>query len=337
MVKKYFTSTLWLLLFCISTLNAANAHANGIKWITNYEEAIDLGKSSSKPVILFFTGSDWCGWCNKLEEEVFDTQEFASLAGNKYVFLKLDFPLYAPQPQQLSAQNKQLQKKFNITSYPTIVIFDAQTQQQIGTTGYRPGGSLQYSQHLQKLIDSYKGYKEKLSTIPTQKLSGYDLKKLYEKSKEFDLSNDTTYIMRYGIESDAKPFFLTEKYRFLAEEGQIHQAEAVALKKQLLSMDPENNKLAHYNIAVIEFEALSEQANNDAIAPLLNYIEKFGNKDKENLWRLEMIISQVYLDKNQLQEALKHAQASHDAAPTAVQQEIASAIKSIQTQISTNK
>lgn len=332
-------STTWLLLVCISTLlNAAPANGSGIKWMTNYEEAIDLGKSSSKPVILFFTGSDWCGWCNKLEEEVFDTKEFASLAGDKYVFLKLDFPLYAPQPQQLSAQNKQLQKKFNITSYPTIVIFDAQTQQAIGTTGYRPGGSQQYSQHLQKLIDSYKGYKEKLSTIPTQKLSGFELKKLYEKSKEFDLANDMTYIMRYGIESDAKPFFLTEKYRFLADEGQIHQPEAVALKEQLLSMDPENSELAHYNVAVIEFEALSEEpANNNSIAPLLSYIEKFGNKDKENLWRLEMIISQVYLDKNLLNEALKHAQASHDSAPATVQPEIASAIKSIQTQISVKK
>ncbi|MCE5318679.1 MAG: thioredoxin family protein [Parachlamydia sp.] len=35
-----------------------------IPWMTNYEEAVTKSKSSSKPLLMFFTGSDWCGWCN---------------------------------------------------------------------------------------------------------------------------------------------------------------------------------------------------------------------------------------------------------------------------------
>jgi len=312
--------------------------------MTNYEEAVESAKQGSKPLVLFFTGSDWCGWCNKLEEEVFDDAEFAKLAGDKYVFLKLDFPLYAAQSPQLNAQNKQLQKKYEIKSYPTLVLIDARDQKQIGVTGYRPGGSKQYVQHLQKMVDSYGGYRAKLSALQTQKISGEELKKLYEKSRELDFTNDATYIMKIGLESDAKHFFLLERYRFLADEGQLNQSEALALRQQLLASDPDNKHLAHYNVAIIEFEAVSEgmhkkdreltqQEQEVIVAPLVHYISKFGSKDRENLWRLEMIISQVYLDKNRLEEALQHAKASYNAAPTEVQNEIASAIKSIQIQL----
>ena len=71
-----------------------------------------------------------------------------------------------------------------------------------------------------------------------------------------------------------------------------------------------------------------------AIAPLVAYLEKFGSQDKENKWRLQMIISQVYLDKNKLAQALHYAQSSYDAAPTAIKPEIATAIRNLQTQSS---
>lgn len=315
----------------------------GITWLTNYEEALDKAKNNSTPIILFFTGSDWCSWCNKLEKEVFDTNEFASTAGDRFVFLKLDFPHYVTSPAQtaqLSAQNKQLQKKYDIKSYPTVVVLDPSGQQQIGVTGYRPGGGRQYAEHLKKMVENHTNYKEKLNSSQTQKLSGVELRKLYEKSKELDLPNDTNYLLKIGMDSELRNYFLTERFRLLAEEGLIHDKEAVAIKQQLLALDPYNEQRTHYNIAVIEFEAYSEEKGKGkdlAVLPLLNYIEKFGNQDKTNLWRLEMIISQVYLDKNQLGAALKHAQASYDSSPITVQTEIASAIRSIQSQINSGR
>lgn len=45
-------------------------------WHTNVKEAIDLAKKEDKPLFLFFTGSDWCGWCIRLQKEVFKTPEF---------------------------------------------------------------------------------------------------------------------------------------------------------------------------------------------------------------------------------------------------------------------
>jgi protein disulfide-isomerase len=338
---KQTIALLFLMVACCTaiSLNAANGPNQGINWQTNYESAVNQAKSSSKPIILFFTGSDWCGWCNRLDEEVFNTAEFAASSKDKFIFVKIDFPLYTALPQELNEQNKQLKKRYDIRSFPTLVVIDPQ-EQQIGTTGYRAGGAAQYAAHLDKLIGNYTNYKQKVQNLQEQKLGGEELKKLYQKSKELDLGNDACHIIKLGMESDEKVYFLTEHYRFLAEEGLIHSPESIKLKQQLLALDPQNEKHLQYDIAVIEFEASCEEMQKEnyssdlAVAPLVHYINKYGSKDKDNLWRLEMIISQVYLDKNRLNDALKHAEAARIAAPPTVQSEIASAVASIQSQIS---
>jgi protein disulfide-isomerase len=313
--------------------------ATGLRWFTNYEEAVGQARATSKPLVLLFTGTDWCTWCKKLEQEALDTPEFAEAAGNRFLFVKLDFPLYSPQDPQLKAQNKQLQQKFDVRSFPTIILFDAQQNQQIGTTGYRPGGGRQYADHLLKMLNDYGSYKQKMGALEKSPFSGQDLKNLYEKAKELHLAGDVSKILKIGMESDASLFFLAERYRFLASEGQIHSKEASALRQQLIQADPDNHMQIPYQVAVIDFETYCEEmeresyAPEQAIAPLMSYMEKFGEQDKENLWRLQMIISQVYLDNNKMTDALKYAQASFESAPASAQAEIARAIQNIRSQI----
>lgn len=311
-----------------------------IKWFTDYDEALKQARSASQPLLMFFTGSDWCGWCNKIDEEAFDTKDFAEAAGNKFVFLKLDFPLYSAQDPKIKAQNKQLQQRFDVRSFPTVILYDAQENQQIGTTGYRAGGGKQYAGYLYKMFSDYSAYKQKMGTLDKTKPSGTELKLLYDKAKELSLHHDANKIIRSGMDSDQSLFFLVERYRFLASEDQIHSQEAVALKQQLLAADANNEQQIPYQLAIIEFESLcanmdkENYTSDSTVAPLVAYIEKFGAKDKENLWRLQIIISQVYLDKNQMPDALKYAQKSHDSAPASVQAEIATAIQNIQSLIS---
>jgi protein disulfide-isomerase len=309
-----------------------------INWFTNYEKAVQESQNSSKPIILFFTGSDWCSWCIKLEEEAFDTKEFAQTTSDKFIFLKLDFPLYKSIDQQISRQNKALQKKYNIRGFPTIILLDSNLQE-VGETGYRPGGGKEYAEHLLKIINSYAIYQQNMLNLETQSLSGLELKSIYNKSCELGLYNDSAKIIKVGLQSDMKQFFQMEQYRNYASEGLIHKSEAIAMKKKLIAADPKNEQLIPYQIAVIEFEAYSEEMEKEnyapefAIAPLVDYINKFGEKDKNNLWRLQMIISQVYLDKNKFFDALKYAKASYESAPASVQPEIAIAVKNIQSQL----
>lgn len=343
MLNKFIFCCMTLLIQSCLVFSADGQGKGSLKWYTNYEEAAKQARSASQPMILFFTGSDWCGWCNKIDDEAFNTKEFADAAGNKFIFVKLDFPLYSAQDPQIKAQNKQLQQKFDVRSFPTVIMYDAQQNQQIGVSGYRAGGGKQYASHLSKMLSDYSAYKQKVSSLDKSKLSGSELKQLHEKAKELCIDCDINKIVKLGMDSEQSIYFQMERYRFLASEGQIHGQEAAALRQQLLALDPNNDQQVHYQVAVIEFESCCEHMEKDhyipevAIAPLNAYIEKFGNKDKDNLWRLQMIISQVYLDHSELTEALKYAQKSYESAPVSVQPEIAIAIRNIKSLISSEK
>ena len=334
-------------LMCLLTMTCINSYCWGatatnmrINWLTNYEEAVNQSRNQSKPLLLFFTGTGWCPACAKLEEEVFDTGAFAESVGDKFIFMKLDFPRETGMlNSQTATQNRQLLKKFNVRSFPSVIILEPRHQQQIGITGYRPGGPRQYAAHLSRIVGDYGSYNQNMQKVNTPgqlSLSGNELKQLYEKARELNMENDLKVIAAAGINSDQKTYFLLERYRNLADEGMIHEAEAVALRQQLLASDPNNEKKIPYQIAVIDFEAYAEEKENSSsentAAPLIAYVEKFGKQDKENLWRLQMIISQVYLDKNKLNQALNFAQASYESAPSTVRPEIALAIKNIQAQ-----
>ena len=329
-MKKYLASLIVLCCLFVST-----AYGNNIRWLDDYEQATNESKASSKPIFLLFTGTGWCAYCDKLEEEVLQTSDFAQAAGDKFIFVKINYPSPDNLFPRLAAQHKQLQDKHDIRGYPSVILLDPQ-QQQIGVTGYRSGGGKSYAQHLQKIVQDYSGYKGRVQNVEKQPQTGAVLKQLFEKSQELGLDNDTNLIVRLGLLSDEKQFFMMERYRFLAEEGMIHDKEALNLRKELIEADRQNINHTHYQLAVIAFEAYSEEMDKEhysadlAVAPLVEYVNQFGKQDPENLWKIHMIISQVYLDKNNLEKALQHAQESHKASPPAAESDIAAAVRGIE-------
>ncbi|MCC5831918.1 MAG: thioredoxin family protein [Chlamydiales bacterium] len=130
---------------------SANQHSGQIKWHTNYNEAQAEAKRANKPILLFFTGSDWCGWCKRMDQEVFESAEFARAVGNDFVFVEVDFPMQKPLPPELQQQNNSLKQKYGVTGYPTIIILDS-SGNFIAEAGYRPGGGKAYADYLKQLL-----------------------------------------------------------------------------------------------------------------------------------------------------------------------------------------
>ncbi len=122
-----------------------------IQWYTNYNQAVQAAQADKKPILLFFTGSDWCGWCKKMVSEVFSSPEFVQMAGNSFIFVDVDFPMNKQLPTELAQQNAQLKQKYGITGYPTIVIIDS-NQNFVAETGYRPGGGKAFADYLKTLL-----------------------------------------------------------------------------------------------------------------------------------------------------------------------------------------
>jgi protein disulfide-isomerase len=127
--------------------NSKTEAAAGFQWYTDFEEASRVASRQKKPMVLYFTGSDWCGWCKKMDQEVFSSQEFKAAVARKYIFVKLDFPMSSKLPESEMRQNAQLKQRYGVTGYPTIVLIDSEGNF-IGETGYRSGGGKSYADWL---------------------------------------------------------------------------------------------------------------------------------------------------------------------------------------------
>jgi len=122
-------------------------------WVTDYKKAQEDAKAGKKLMLLEFTGSDWCGWCMKLDKEVFSTPEFQNYASRNLILVKLDFPRRRPQTEALKKQNEQLAQKYGIQGFPTIIVLNGQGEK-VGELGYMEGGPSPFLAKLETLPKS---------------------------------------------------------------------------------------------------------------------------------------------------------------------------------------
>jgi protein disulfide-isomerase len=122
-----------------------------LTWLTDFEQAKLVAKSHKVPILIDFTGSDWCIWCKRLSSEVFEQKVFADYAKKNLVLLKIDFPKSISQSDTQKKLNNALAKQYNIDSFPTIVLTDF-SGKEINRTGYQDGGALKYVNHLKGLL-----------------------------------------------------------------------------------------------------------------------------------------------------------------------------------------
>lgn len=137
--------------FCLAALSLA-----GPKWYTSYADAVKESARTKKPIMADFTGSDWCGWCIRLHKEVFDTPAFATWAAKNVVLLELDYPNAKPQSAAIKKQNADLQKKYNIQGYPTILFLDAKGKV-LAEYGYDEGGPANWTKKAAEMIKKRPG------------------------------------------------------------------------------------------------------------------------------------------------------------------------------------
>jgi len=128
------------------------AKAQETPWLTSFADAKAAAKKDQKVILADFTGSDWCGWCIKLKDEVFTKPEFAAWAKDKVVLLELDYPRKTELPAELQEQNEMLASKYEITGYPTILLLDAKGAK-VGVLGYEEGGPAAWTKKADAALD----------------------------------------------------------------------------------------------------------------------------------------------------------------------------------------
>lgn len=141
---------LFLVAAAVSLVFASLTRAES-DWLHDWNKAQEEAKANHKLLFLNFTGSDWCGWCIKLDKDVFSQPKFKDYAHDNLVLVELDFPRRKSQPTEERKQNMELAQQYEVLGFPTIVVLNSNGQKVWKFDGYFPGGPEAFIEQLQKL------------------------------------------------------------------------------------------------------------------------------------------------------------------------------------------
>lgn len=149
-MKNFFN----LIVLAIILLLNVNLIAEDNGWITDFENAKTVSKEKDVPILVNFSGSDWCRWCIILADEVFSEDAFKEFAKDNLVLFVADFPRQKEQLKEIKDQNRKLMEKYEIQGFPTVVLLNSKGKL-LARTGYRDGGAEAYVEHLKELMKRF--------------------------------------------------------------------------------------------------------------------------------------------------------------------------------------
>jgi thioredoxin-related protein len=135
---NYFIYRLSCILFAFFFLPLALSFAQvneGVRW-QRWTEGVNATQASGK-YMLVDVYTDWCGWCKKLDREVYTHPRVQQLLATNFVTIKLNAEsanLITNGANQYTEQ--ELAKILNVESYPTILVYNNQFQLVSRFSGY---------------------------------------------------------------------------------------------------------------------------------------------------------------------------------------------------------
>lgn len=285
------------LVLCAGMLSAADT-----SWTEDFTAALQRAEKEKKDILLDFTGSDWCHWCVKLHEEVFNQDAFKKEAPEKYVLVLLDFPRQKEQNEAVKQQNKMLAETFQIQGFPTVIVLDSKGRP-YARTGYQAGGAEPYLKHLGELrakredrdklltlaeaskgADKAKLLDQALTTVSDQigSLAGYD--ELVDQLIAADADNAGGFKTKYGgikalkeIETERAQggdpaATLAKLEKFMAEQKPAGEVLQRALFEKAMLIHAAKNKEM---VAILQ-EALKAAPESQKAQELQGILQQLG-------------------------------------------------------------
>jgi len=296
-----------------------------------------IAKEQAVPLLVVFLGSGWCPWSEKIENEIFSDAKFTEILQGKCCLVKIEMPTQASSDPSFTAV-QELTSEYDIKESPTLLLLSKEGEV-IAKEGYFPFEPAAFAKHLKESFDTFNEIKEKLQTQP---LSEALLEELHQKARTLGFHGLQEEIVNQGITIGKEPFFFLEKFERLVKLRKKKDPEVHALRKKILSLDPKNVKKAHLRLAMIDFVNRSEHKKTKkepkvVVDPLISYVKQFGKGDRENLWKIEMMIAQYLFSKKETHLAVKHAERSLEAAPEVVRSDVMETLAYLKETASKNK
>ncbi len=153
----------------LAALFSTPADGQAIPWRADVAQAMTQN-STGKDLFLNFTGSDWCGYCKRLDAEVFAEEGFQASAMKSFVFLFLDFPNGEQAKSKVVDEElcQKLRAQYGVEGFPSILLCDS-TGNPYGRTGYLPIGPEKYAVHIEELRSGGEKVKALLANTDPEK------------------------------------------------------------------------------------------------------------------------------------------------------------------------
>jgi thiol-disulfide isomerase/thioredoxin len=309
-----------------ATMSSSVTRTVGEGWLGDFDAAVAQAKAEKKDLFVDFTGSDWCGWCIRLNEEVFSHEEFLSAVKKDFVLVALDYPrspeakAKVPNPER----NKALSEKYQITGFPTILLMTPDGDV-FGKTGYRKGGPTPYVEHVKELLTTGKAEIAEVAklvsawTTATGDAKGAAWDKLADTAEKLDPESVSAAKFVEPLRSALKDDADNGKGRKLRATKLLlrfgnSDSELLATAVEL---DPKNELGMHELALVAMFQDQSQFEDPEQVKALIEKLEKFDTlgkiHDKEAVvvpFALGAFLSRDVL--SDMERAKKHAQRAKD-------------------------
>jgi thioredoxin-related protein len=254
----------------------------------DYSKAQEIAQDHNRPLLILFTGSDWCQTSQEMISE-FKADPFEKTMENQFILVQADYPELNHQQPKYLKQNKELKEKYGVESFPTLVMTDIEGKEitRLGSMALDPK---QFAEHLRDLYLKYTLLHRGIENLAFVKNSIEAIEELYKSARELRCPHYIEKLMNAGLEVDEGVFFPLEKYAALVQSGDSHTPEAGLVKEKIIQRDPENREMSRLRLALLDFQA------NEEVEPIGTYISDFGSADHENLFKLQEIISEYFKD-----------------------------------------
>lgn len=121
----------------------------------NPAEAFRESARLRRPVLLIFSGSDWCVPCIQFQKKVLDDSGFQRYAADNLVLLEADFPQRRRIPDSLAAAYDALAAKYNASgAFPKLLLLGGDGAV-IAETPWQHGPAADFIRLLQGLAKNY--------------------------------------------------------------------------------------------------------------------------------------------------------------------------------------
>lgn len=317
-------------LYSQAVLNGTEiANSIKIQWKMDYEGAVKESRRESKPLFLLFTAPDWSHTSYKLNDEILSSRAFVEKLHSKFIFVLADFSMSPPLSREQMDGCMMLRDRYKVEGFPTIILLTPR-QEIIGSLGYIPESAEKYADKIIALVDAAASLETELKGFKKDSATAKEMEQLYQRAKEIGRVSQADFLMQVGLQRGLS-FFLGERYRQLVESGHRDEHAALKIRGELLRQDPENKGGWHLYVAVVEFQSLAKETEKTgesaiAAAPLIAYLDKFGEHDRNGRWRVSMMLAQFFLLKNEKQAALTYAKEAYKLAPASSKPDIARSV-----------